>query len=163
LEDLVPDLANAAIGRNLENGKKLFTQMACGQCHKLGKEGYAYGPDLTGVLARYKGDRSAVLQQILDPSKVIEDRYRNISFELKGGEPVTGMVMKEDDHTITIHAGPSDALVQKLNKAEIIERKPQPYSLMPAGLLNSLSRNQIFDLLAFVLSAGDAKSHAHQH
>jgi len=161
LEDLIPDLAKAAFGRNLENGKQLFTQMACGQCHKLGKEGYAYGPDLRGVLARYKGDRGAVLQQILDPSKVIEGRYRNISFELKGGEPIAGMVMKEDAQTVTIQTGPSDALVQTLNKSEILERKPQPYSLMPAGLLNSLSKEQIFDLLAFVLSAGD--NHAHEH
>jgi len=163
LEDLASDLSNAAVGRNLENGKKLFTQMACGQCHKLGKEGYAYGPELTGVLARYKGDRASVLQQILEPSKIIEDRYRNVSFDLKGGEPIAGMVLKEDAESVTIQAGPSDSLIQTLKKSDILDRKPQPYSLMPAGLLNNLSKEQIFDLLAYVLSGGDSESHAHQH
>src|SRR5262249_26723290 len=43
LEDLAPDLPKSRFGRNLQNGKKLFTQLACAQCHKLGNEGYAYG------------------------------------------------------------------------------------------------------------------------
>jgi len=163
LEDFTSDLSNATVGRNLENGKKLFTQMACGQCHKLGKEGYTYGPELTGVLDRYKGDRASVLQQILEPSKIIEDRYRNVSFDLKGGEPIAGMVLRENEKTVTIQAGPSDSLVQTLNKSEILERKPQPYSLMPAGLLNNLSKDQIFDLFAYVLSGGDGESHVHKH
>jgi putative heme-binding domain-containing protein len=163
LEDLVSDLSNAVVGRNLENGKKLFTQAACAQCHKLGKEGYGYGPELTGVLVRYKGDRASVLQQILEPSKIIEDRYRNVSFDLKGGEPIAGMVLKEDAQSVTIQAGPSDSLIQTLKKSEILERKPQPYSLMPAGLLNNLCKDQIFDLFAYVLSGGDSESHVHKH
>jgi len=163
-EDLAPEAPKSAFGRDLEAGKKMFTQLACAQCHKLGKEGYSYGPELTGVLARYKNDRAAVLQQILEPSKVIEDRYRNVNFVLKGGdEPVAGMVVKEDQESVTIQTGPADSLVRKLNKAEILQRQPQPSSLMPVGLLNTLSKEQILDLLGFVLSGGENEAHIHQH
>jgi putative heme-binding domain-containing protein len=163
LEDLAPELSKVAYGRNLESGKSLFTQLACVQCHKLGKQGYAYGPDLTEVLARYKNDRASVLQQILEPSKVIEERYRNVNFELKGAEPVTGMVLKEDSQTVSIQTGPADSLIQTLNKSEIQQRQPQTSSPMPVGLLNALSKDQIFDLLAYLESGGNTDTHAHQH
>ena len=163
LEDLAPELSKVAYGRNLENGKTLFTQLACVQCHKLGKQGYAYGPDLTGVLVRYKNDRASVLQQILEPSKVIEERYRNVNFELKAGEPVTGIVLKEDSQTVSIQTGPADSLIQKLNKSEIEKRQPQTSSPMPLGLLNALSKDQIFDLLAYLESGGNIETHEHQH
>jgi len=162
IEDLAADAPKSAFGRNLENGKQFFTQLACVQCHKLGNAGYAYGPELTGVLAKYKGDRATVLQQILEPSKIIEDRYRNITFSMKDGESVAGMVLKEDADSVTIQAGPSDALVQKLKKSDIADRKPQPSSIMPAGLLNNLSKDQVLDLLGFVTSGGEIR-HVHQH
>ena len=163
LEDLVPELSKVGYGRNLEKGKTLFTQLACVQCHKLGKQGYGYGPDLTGVLVRYKNDRASVLQQILEPSKVIEERYRNVNFELKAGEPVTGMVLKEDSQTVSIQTGPADSLIQTLNKSDIQQRQPQTSSPMPLGLLNALSKDQIFDLLAYLESEGNIENHAHQH
>jgi len=163
LEDLAPELSKVAYGRNLESGKALFTQLACVQCHKLGKQGYAYGPDLTGVLARYKNDRASVLQQILEPSKVIEERYRNVNFELKAGEPVTGMILKEDSQMVSVQTGPADSLIQTLNKSDIQQRQPQASSPMPLGLLNALSKEQILDLLAYLESGGNIEVHAHQH
>lgn len=163
LEDLSSELSKAAFGRNLEIGKKLFTQLLCVQCHKLGKEGYAYGPELDGVFTKYKNDRAAVLQQILEPSKVIDERYRNFTFELKSDEPVTGMIVKEDTQTVTLQSGPADSLIQPLKKSEIAKRQPQPSSPMPLGLLNSLSREQIFDLLAYVEAGGNVGHHADQH
>jgi len=163
LQDLSPDLAKAAFGRNLENGKKLFTHLACAQCHKLGAEGYAFGPELTDVFARYTNDRNSVLEQILEPSKVIEDRYRNFSFEIKNGEPITGIVLKEDAQTVTIQTGPADSLIQKLNKSDIEKRSRQNSSPMPVGLVNSLSKEEIFDLLAFLESGGKIEVHEHKH
>ncbi len=163
LEDLTPELSKASYGRDLQSGKELFTKLACIQCHKLGHDGYLYGPDLTDVFARYKNDRTNVLQQILEPSKVIADRYRNFSFELKNSEPVTGMVLKEDAETITIQSGPADSLIQTLKKSEIQQRRPQISSPMPLGLLNSLSKEQILDLLAYIESGGVVHTHEHGH
>jgi len=162
LADLLPDLPKVAAGRNVAGGRENFLKLACVQCHKLGTEGYAYGPDLTDVLKRYKDDRAEVLLQILEPSKVIADRYRNYQFELKNGDDLLGMIVKEDADTVTVHTGPADALIQTLKKADVKKREPQASSLMPLGLLNSLSKEQILDLLAYLESC--AVPHAgHDH
>jgi len=50
-----------------------------------------------------------------------------------------------------------------LNKSEIEKRQPQTSSPMPLGLLNALSKDQIFDLLAYLESDGNIETHAHQH
>ena len=163
LEDLTPDLSKVGYGRNPERGRDLVTKLACIQCHKLGQTGYAYGPDLTDVFARYKNDRTNVLQQILEPSKIIDDRYRNVAFDLTDGEPVTGMILKEDADKVTIQSGPADSLIQTLKKSRIQQRRAQTSSPMPVGLLNSLSKEQIFDLLAYVTSGGKPSVHDHVH
>ncbi len=161
--DLAPDLAKAAAGRNLESGKESFTKLACAQCHKLGKEGNSYGPDLSDVFKRYQNDRAAILQQILEPSLVISNRYVNYEFELKNGDTVPGMIVKEEGDSVTLQSGPSDALIQVLKKSDLKERHPQSASLMPIGLLSTLSKDQILDLLAYLESGGNPPAHEHHH
>jgi putative heme-binding domain-containing protein len=163
VEDLAPDLAKVGFGRNLDHGKELFTRMACAQCHKLGKEGNTYGPDLTDVFKRWKSDRASVLAQIIEPSKVIDERYRNHEFELKNGDTLLGMIVTEEAGSITVQTGPADALIQTIKKSDIKQQQPQPSSLMPVGLLNSLSREEIFDLLAYIESGGNLSPHEHEH
>jgi putative heme-binding domain-containing protein len=148
---------------NAAAGKELFSKLACVQCHKVGNQGYTYGPDLTEVFKRYKNDSASVLQQILEPSKVIEDRYLNFNFDLRDGDSLIGMVLKEDDQNVTIQTGPADSLIQVLKKIEIQRRQPRKASPMPVGLLNSLSKTQIFDLLAYLESGGNVPVHAHAH
>jgi putative heme-binding domain-containing protein len=161
LDDLAPELSKVNPGRDLITGKELFARLACIQCHKLGEQGYAYGPNLTDVFTRYKSNRATVLDQILEPSKIIDDRYRNFSFELKDGEPLTGMVLKEDAEAVTIQTGPADSLVQVLKKSDILKRSPQVSSPMPVGLLNALSKEQILDLLAYVEYGANLPEHHH--
>ncbi len=163
VEDLAGDLEKLGPGRNLEAGRQLFTALACAQCHKLGPLGYGFGPELTDVLLRWKGDRLGVLREILEPSKVIADRYRNVAFELKDGESVSGLIIKEDAAGVTIHSGPADTLIQALKPANIATRQPQASSLMPVGLLSQLTKDQILDLFAFVESGGKTGADGHQH
>ena len=161
--DFSADIPRAEQGRNLAAGKELFTKLACVQCHKLGSQGYAYGPDLTDVFKRYKDDGADVLQQILEPSRKIDERYRNYTFDLKTGDPVLGIILKEDDQTVTIQSGPAESLIQALKKSEIQGRRAQASSPMPVGLLNSLSKVEIFDLLAYLQSGGNVPAHEHAH
>lgn len=163
VEDLASDLDKVAAGRNLAAGRELFIHLACAQCHKFGQEGYHYGPDLTEVFARHRHDRAEVLRQILEPSTRIDERYRNVEFELQDGETVTGMIVKEDADSVTVHSGASDALLQTLPKAAIKARQPQASSAMPIGLLNTLSKEQILDLLAYLESGGRERTSAHTH
>jgi putative heme-binding domain-containing protein len=163
LDDLTPDLVKVGAGRNLENGKDFFTKLACAGCHRLGKEGINYGPDLTDLFKRYQNNRAEVLRQILEPSLVISNRYRNYQFDLKNGDTILGMIVKEDTDSVSIQTGPSDALIQPFKKSDLKERLPQDSSPMPTGLLNTLSKEDILDLLAYLESGGNVQPHAHNH
>ena len=161
VDDLAPDLAQVGSGRNLAHGKELFTKLACAGCHQLGAEGINYGPNLTGIFQQYHTNRADVLRQILEPSLVVSNRYRNIQFELKNGDELLGMIVKEDGESLSVQTGPSAALIQTLKKSEIQTQQPQRSSPMPLGLLNQLSKAEIFDLLAYLESGGQRQPHAH--
>jgi putative heme-binding domain-containing protein len=163
IEDFTADLDKVGPGRNLAGGKETFKTLACVQCHKLGADGYAYGPDLTDVMKRLNNDRSALLTSILEPSKTIADRYRNYIFELNDGDELVGMIVKEEADTVTVQTGPSDTLIQPVKKSNIKKRDPQSSSLMPLGLVYMLTKEQILDLLAYIESGGNVPAHAHQH
>lgn len=160
VDDLKADLATASTGRNIARGRDLYTKLACASCHKLGSEGVNYGPDLTDLLKRFNNDRAEILRQILEPSLVISNRYRNVSFNLKDGEEATGIILKEDATSVTFQSGPSDSLIQTIAKSDIADQKPKDLSPMPMGLLNPLSKEEILDLLAWIESGGNA---AHGH
>ena len=163
LSDFATDLASVEQGRNLPTGKELFMKLACIQCHRLGSEGYTYGPELTDVFKKYKNDRAQVLQQILEPSLQVDPKFRNIRFDLADGDSAIGIVLKEDDQTVTIQTGPADSLTQVLQKSQIKSRREQPSSPMPVGLLNALSKPQVFDLLAYVENGGQIPAQQHHH
>ncbi len=163
VDDLAPDLAQVSSGRNLAHGKELFTKLACAGCHKLGPEGINYGPDLTEILKQYQSNRVEVLRQILEPSLVVSNRYRNFQFELNNGDELLGMIVKEDGESLTVQTGPSEALIQTFKKSDLKTQQPQTSSPMPLGLLNQLSKEQIFDLLAYLESGGKLPAHEHQH
>ena len=163
IDDFKADLAGAAAGRNLDEGKELFTKLGCAQCHKIGGQGANYGPDLTGIFHHYNNDRTIVLRQILEPSIVISNRFVNYEFEQNDGESVFGLIVKEDASTITIQTGPADNLVQTIRKSTIKERHAQPSSVMPLGLLNTISKEQILNLLAYLEAGGNTGPPAPEH
>jgi putative heme-binding domain-containing protein len=157
------DLARVGQHRNYAGAKQSFTTLACVTCHQLGKEGAVFGPNLGEVVKKYKSDPRAVLQEILEPSKTIDEKYRSVTLDLGDDNSVTGLVAAEDKDSITIQIGPAPAPVQKIVKTTIKSRKPSPLSIMPAGLLNSLEKEQVLDLLAYVLADGNAENAAFKH
>ncbi len=156
LADLEGELPKLAKGRDFAKGKGLFTTVGCIGCHKVGAEGPLWGPELTGVLAKYKGDAKMVLAEILEPSKTIEPRFRPYEFTVGNDDPFTGFLLKEEGDTLTIQTGPGETMIKKFAKKDIKSRA-QSSSIMPPGLLNLLNKEQILDLLAFVQTGGDAK------
>lgn len=163
VDDLAADLAQRSSSQNLARGKELFTKLACASCHKLGPEGINYGPELTDIPTRYGSNRTEVLRQILEPSLVISNRYRNVEFELKNDEPVVGVILKEDSESVTVQTGASASLIQTLSKSNITRQQPKDSSPMPVGLLNTLAREEILDLLAWLESGGRVQPHEHAH
>ncbi len=163
LADFRDDLKRVGQHRNFAGGQQSFTALACNQCHQLGKDGGAFGPNLGDVVKKYKGDAKAVLQELLEPSRNIEEKYRNVMLETGDENSPSGIILVEDKDTVTIQTGPTAAQVQKVAKSAIKSRRPSALSLMPAGLLNTLDKEQILDLLAYLLAEGNAKHAAFQH
>ena len=149
------DLANRLAKRDLENGRRVLKQAACTACHVFDGEGLAIGPDLTAIGARF--DARAILESILEPSNVIADKYRNVSLTTKKGELIEGRLVGEREKSLLIAPNayqPSQVREVKLNV--VATRKNSQFSPMPAGLVNSFTREEILDLLV-LLQAGPEK------
>jgi len=155
MDDFAGALQGPAPTRDLASGKRLFTEAGCAQCHRVGREGGLVGPDLSAVGSRF--DRRALLESILEPSKVIAETYRTVSLTLKSGAIVDGRIAGEDANTLSIVINPVDPdQRRRVTKADIQTQRVSEVSPMPAGLVNTLTKEQILDLLAF-LEAGGAR------
>ena len=162
IEDLAGDLKALKSGRSYEVGKSLFAAASCVGCHKLGGEGKEFGPDLS-KLDDKKMTAEYVLKSILQPSADIEDKYRARIFQMDSDAIITGMVIEENDKEVKVMVDPlakGDPTV--LAKDEIMGSKVSAVSTMPMGLLNKLTKEEILDLMAYVLARGDKKNPAFQ-
>ena len=136
---------------DLARGKELFVAALCSQCHRAGQTGTLIGPDLTNVAKRFS--RKDVLRSILEPSAVIDDKYRWTVAVTDSGRTVTGIALEENDQTLVLAIDPLGTKTETLEKSRIAERTLSPVSPMPAGLANTLSREDILDLLGWLEAA----------
>jgi len=142
-------------GRDFARGKAMYTATACILCHRFGDEGGSgVGPDLTGAGGRYSV--RDLLENILEPSKVISDQFGAEQIERRGADPLVGRVVGEENGELLVMANPfmPDEKV-RVKATDITARRPYATSLMPAGLINSLNPEEIQDLLAYLLSGGN--------
>ncbi len=150
--------ARAADGgrdHDLEKGKVLFSEALCGRCHRLGTVGRAFGPDLTAVSARF--GRRDLLEAILSPSKVVSEKYRNHVLVTRDGRVVTGQVVRNEFRKSLLHVATDPMnleVVTKISKRDLVSHEESAVSPMPEGLLDTLTREEILDLLAYVESGG---------
>ncbi len=131
---------------NKGHGRTLFNQ-TCFACHKLFGEGNEIGPDITGGNRR---DLDFLLENIIHPSAVIGADYQLVSFTLKDGNILTGMIRGENKNAVRV-ALPGGA-GQLVSKAEITKREKLELSMMPEGILAPMSRDQVRDLIAYLQS-----------
>ncbi|MBL9166723.1 MAG: PQQ-dependent sugar dehydrogenase [Verrucomicrobiales bacterium] len=136
-------------------GKQVFRQVGCVQCHRLGGEGGSVGPDLTDVGRRL--GLAALLESLVDPSKTIADGYVSQEWETKDGEVITGTVEREENEFWIIRTASSLVGTVRLAKSTVVSQRASSLSNMPSGMLNSLEKQQVVDLLAYVFSGGDGK------
>lgn len=156
-EDLSGLVAKLHHGRAFEVGQNLFRVANCVACHKFNNEGRELGPDLTKIDPK-KHTKENILRSILEPSKEIAEKYQSNSFLLDSGKVVTGMVVKEDANQVSILVDPlAKAAPVLVDKDSIDERIKSRVSIMPKGLLNKLTEEEILDLIAYVFAKGDKK------
>ncbi len=157
-EDLLPLVEARQHGRSFENGKSAFESLSCLQCHRFGEAGGDVGPLLTVVGNRMSG--AEILESITKPSKVISDQYAATVFVLKSGEVVEGRVAKEDDATVRVRTSPFTPNTTTISKADIRKRSLSPVSPMPEGLIDTLTADDILDVLAYLRSAANPDDEA---
>jgi putative heme-binding domain-containing protein len=152
LADLEAELGAVKAGRNFERGKEIFTSLLCAKCHLFnGGTGAAVGPDLTAVGGRFAA--RDILEAITDPSKVISEQYAATVVETREDSHM-GLIAGEDSESLTLYADAYGESKKTIPKKNIIKREPARISLMPMGLLGSLEKEEIWDLLAYMISGG---------
>ncbi|MBJ7429897.1 MAG: discoidin domain-containing protein [Gemmataceae bacterium] len=144
-------------GRSFAAGKQMFTVSACISCHKMEGLGQEFGPDLTKLDPKYT--KLDLLRHILEPSLKIDEKYQTYIFETKAGKTITGMIVADAPQAITIIENPlAKTPPKEIKKADIESKTKSPVSLMPKGMLDKMTRDEIIDLLAYILAKGDAKN-----
>jgi putative heme-binding domain-containing protein len=99
-----------------------------------------------------------LLESIIEPSKEISDQYGSMDFKMKNGSLVVGRIMNLKEDTLMVNINMLDPnAIQSLKRADIESINPSKVSMMPPGLVNMLKEDDILDLLAYLLSKGDAK------
>ena len=144
--------------RSFENGRKMFTAAACFTCHRFGNAGGMTGPDLTGAGGRYSPHD--LLDNIINPSKVLNEQFIPIIVTKNDGTLMSGVVVNLSGDGVTLNTDLTDPN-QRVNvdRKEVKSIELSKVSPMPPMLLAMLKKDEILDLIAYVLSGGD-KSNA---
>jgi putative heme-binding domain-containing protein len=169
-EELASEVELMKPGRNYNSGKAMFKVANCIACHKLDNEGNEFGPDLAKLDLKLKS--LDILKDIIEPSFRINEKYQTWVIELKSGKAVTGLVLEETPKQIKVIENPlAKAVPIVILTSEIESKAKSPISIMPKGLLDKLTREEILDLVAFITARGnrqhplfmaeDHKGHGH--
>ncbi|SKA93278.1 putative heme-binding domain-containing protein [Prosthecobacter debontii] len=155
LDELSKAAETGMTGRSFDNGRKMFGAAGCFACHRFGNAGGMTGPDLTGSGGRYSPHD--LLDQIINPSKEINEQFAPILVTKNNGEILTGVVVNLSGDGVTLNTDASDPN-QRVNvdRKEVKSIELSKVSPMPPMLLAMLKKEEILDLLAYVLSGGDS-------
>ncbi len=157
LDDLVDDLdsppaAEAVHRGDANNGRKLYAAAACIVCHSFQGEGGRAGPDLTTAARRYS--TRDLLENILEPSRVINEQYALQQYVISDGKTFTGRTVNMAGDTVMVATDPNDpgGSEVRFDIHDLESSAPSKVSFMPEGLLDTLTRDEIRDLLAYLRS-----------
>ena len=153
-EELLPIAAKGLHGRSFDHGRQLFGESKCYACHRFNSEGGSFGPDLTILSGRF-GVRD-VIDKVVNPSKYISDQYAGVTITTLDGKIITGRIINLAGDTIMVNTNmlAPDGLAN-VSRKNIESMATAKVSMMPKGLLDTLNRDEILDLLAYLLSRGD--------
>lgn len=131
-------------GANRPQGRVVFQQI-CASCHTLFGEGAKIGPDITGADRK---NLEYLLDNTLNPSAIVAETYRVSNVALKDDRALSGIVLNETDRMLTIQTA-NEKLT--LEKSAIENVRPSQLSMMPDGLLDALTDEQVVDLFAYLM------------
>ena len=142
--------------RDYKNGQKMFAASGCYACHRFAGQGGMTGPDLTSAGRRYSSHD--LLDQVINPSKVINEQFSAITVVTSDGKVHNGVVVNLNGDRLTLNTDLTDPNQRvNIDRKEIEELAVSKTSPMPAGLFNRMTKDEVLDLIAYLISAGDAK------
>ena len=157
LEELSAATRTGLKGRDFENGRKMFGAAACFACHRYGNAGGMNGPDLTGAGGRYSPHD--LLDQIINPSKEINEQFAPVVVTKQDGSTVTGVIVNLNGDTVQINTDLSDPDQRVgFDRKQVKSIEISKVSPMPPMLLSMLTQEEVLDLVAFILSGGDKEN-----
>ncbi|MEZ6141719.1 MAG: c-type cytochrome [Zavarzinella sp.] len=130
---------------NMDNGRAVFRKN-CATCHRLENVGYEVGADLNAALKTKQ--KSALLIDILDPSREIDSRFLNYLVETTDGKNLSGVLAVESATSITIRRG--EKAEDTILRAHIQAMQPSKKSLMPEDFDKAIPKDQMADLLEYL-------------
>ncbi len=136
---------------SVEQGRRVFYRARCVSCHVFGSEGRGGGPDLSTVVKRFR--RSEILESIMYPSKVISDQYTALELETRSRDRIVGMLAAEDDTSLVLIDPTGERL--EIAQGEIVSRNESDVSIMPEGLLDLMTLDELVSLIVFLERGSD--------
>lgn len=154
VDELVAVVNESTRRLDFENGKKMFAVTQCYKCHRMGLEGGILGPDLTSAGGKF--NVHDMLVSIIEPSKVISDQYGATQFLTEDGEVVTGRVINMHGKRLSVLTNMLDpSSLTDLNRDDIAETIESKVSMMPTGLIDTLTAEEIVDLIGYLRAGGN--------
>jgi putative membrane-bound dehydrogenase-like protein len=142
---------------DIQRGKTVF-QQRCQSCHRLGNDGFAVGPDLAGARG---GGKEKLLVNILDPNREVPPNYFGYVVDTKEGDSYTGLIVNETASSVTIRQPLGTELV--VARSQIAKMQALKLSLMPEGLEEGLTNQDLADLVDFIFANDPLSGVEHDH
>jgi putative heme-binding domain-containing protein len=128
------------------HGRAVFTKAKCAQCHQFGNYGEAIGPSLSGIGRRYT--KREILESTLFPTHVVSDQYASKRVLTLDGRVISGLISQRSDQNIELRDANNEVFL--IQEKEIDQILPSTSSIMPSGLLDDLTLQEISDLMAYL-------------
>jgi putative membrane-bound dehydrogenase-like protein len=137
----------AAVKADATKGKTVFIN-TCSVCHMVGNEGKDFGPKLTEIGSKYAKD--GLLDAIVHPSDGISFGYEGWELKMKDGSTLSGIIASKTETSIDLKL-PGGAK-QQIKTSDVASKKEMKESLMPEGLYQNMSNNDLANLLGYLES-----------
>lgn len=127
-------------------GKAAFTKASCAQCHRYGNHGESIGPDMSGIARRFT--KREIVESILYPAHVVSDQYASKKVLTLDGKVYVGMLSKQSDGTLVVRDARNNTTVIPADDVDQVQ--PSSSSIMPSGLIDDLTLQEISDMMAYL-------------
>ena len=138
-------MASTTMHGDAKKGQTVFATI-CITCHKHGTMGVDVGPPLSDVKVK---PPEGLLSDILDPNRMFEARWSAYAIETKDGRSLSGLIQSETSDTVVLAM--MGGVKETLPRSAIKEMRSLDRTLMPVGLEAAITKEQMGDLLAFLL------------